>query len=90
MRIGAQLESGTAGEGRVVKNGQRKSFSDVRKSLLNLPYKSQWQENLAEIQKRSYYPRHLSRCKGRVRDQKEVQIKLVIDRINCLKYHVVV
>jgi hypothetical protein len=60
MRIGAQLESGTAREGRVVEIGQGLNFSDVGKILCNSPCKTLLQQILAEIQNNPYYPRLLS------------------------------
>jgi hypothetical protein len=64
MGIGAQLESDTAREGRVVENGQGLNFSDIGKILCNSPYyKTLSQQILAEIQNNPYHPRLLSRCK---------------------------
>jgi ribosomal protein S15P/S13E len=90
MRIGAQLESSNACEGRIVEIGQGLNFSDFGKILCNSPYKTLLRQILAEIQNGPYYPRHLWRCKERRRDQREVQIELVIDDINRLKQHVFV
>jgi hypothetical protein len=60
MEIGAQLESGTARERRVVEIGQGLNFSDVGKILCNSIYKTLLQQILAEIQNSPYYPRLLS------------------------------
>jgi hypothetical protein len=59
MEKGAQLESSTAREGRVVKIGQGLNFSDVGKILCNSPYKTLLQQILAKIQNNPYYPRLL-------------------------------
>jgi hypothetical protein len=64
MGIGAQLESSTAHEGRVVEIGQGLNFSDVGKILCNSPCKTLLQQILAEIQNNPYYPRRLSRWEG--------------------------
>jgi hypothetical protein len=60
MGIGAQLESGTARERRVVEIGQGLNFSDVGKILCNSPFKTLLQQILAEIQNSPYYPRLLA------------------------------
>jgi hypothetical protein len=70
MRDGAFLKSSNAGEGTIVKIGQRLNFSDVGKILCNSPCKTLLQQILAEIQNNPYYPRLLLRCKGRTRGSK--------------------
>jgi hypothetical protein len=65
MRKGALLESSNAREGTIDKIGQELNFSDVGKILCNSPCKTLLQQILAEIQNNPYYPRLLSRCKGR-------------------------
>jgi hypothetical protein len=84
MRKGAQLRSFNAREGRIVEIGQRLNFSDVREILYNSPCKTLLQQIHAEIQNNPYYPRLLSRCKGRGSRRGEVQ-RLVIDRMDHLK-----
>jgi hypothetical protein len=84
MEIGAQLKSGNACEERIVKIGQRLNFSDVGKILCNSPCKTLLQQILAEIQNNPYYPRLLSRCKGRTRLKEEIEV-LVIDDIDRLR-----
>jgi hypothetical protein len=90
MRKGALLKSSNACGGTIVKFGQRLNFSDVGKILCNSPCRTLLQQILAEIQNNPYYPRYPRRCKERARDQREVQIKLVIDDIDRLKQHVFV
>jgi hypothetical protein len=83
MGIGAQLESGTACEGRVVEIGQGLNFSDVGKILCNSPCKTLLQQILVEIQNNPYYPRLLLRCAKEAQGEEiEVQ-RLVSDRIDC-------
>jgi hypothetical protein len=65
LRKGALLESSNAREGTIVKIGQGLNFSDVGKILCNSPCKTLLQQILAKIQNNPYYPRLLSRCKGR-------------------------
>jgi hypothetical protein len=70
MVIGAQLESGTARERRVAEIGQGLNFSDVAKILCNSPCETLLQQILAKIQNNPYYPRLLSRCKGRLKERR--------------------
>jgi hypothetical protein len=76
------LTSGAAGEDTVVKTGEEWIFPTSERFLSNLPCKTLLRQILAEVQNNPYYPRYPRRCKERVRDQWEVQIKLVIDDID--------
>jgi hypothetical protein len=66
MRKGALLKSSNAREGTVVEIGQILNFFDIGKILCNSPCKTLLRQILAEIQNNLYYPRLLSRCKGRM------------------------